>query len=647
MKKAEKTLTVISYAFQVLRPSCDPATETYCTGNRSCFAKNKQCETRPQSSCNAGTLFCLSKRSCHDANKGNCSSLSANPSTLPILKHTIVHVLEPIAIKTGYNLHVLDDDKTFKVTPGDIVGWVSEGGMVAHLTGKDAAYQIPGMTDSDVKAGLNLNQANSPQVVKVLFMLSFIIAEPARFAFKHTYDISGVFTAFVQFTNAETKTTASSSKVIYVQKPITYLTPNYLSGFDTFGVLLNRSVEVSVNASAATNITVTWYHVTTGGNKLLQQQTLVDSQSIHGLNVSFNSKGTQKLFVEASNSISSINATMYVKVLDEGLSGLTAGLDDPSKKIYKGVEAYVNASVATGANVKYKWIFDGFQTDFVDNPYKSYRFLRHGALNVTVIATNLVSELRVSFTVFVFDPISIETPAWGVVGLSVTFKCPLVTDGNFKHVFFRDYKWQFGDGAKNDISGTDSASHTYFKAGVYNVSCLYLHRSIPLVASTEVLILEPVTGLRIKNVSAVELYDKKTFIALSASGNNLTYEWYIRTSNNTIMKFYVCTQNTLEYQFNATGSYHISVNVSNAMSSKSSSAVFQVQEQISGLGMTSYPNPAPSNTTITFNVTKGTGSNVSYRLDFGDGFVVQSFNDPYVFQRTFLSGAWQVILTGM
>lgn len=566
-----------------------------------------------------------------------------------MLEHSIVHVLKPITIKEGYNLHVLNDNETFKVKQGDTIGWISDGGgKIAHLTAENKTYQIQGLKSTEVKVGLNISwidTAKSTQLVNVQYMASLISAVPARFAFKYApYSTPGIYTAHAKFISSGTETTATSSAVIHVQKPLTFLIPNYPDGFRMFGVLLNRSTEVSVNISATTNVTISWYQMAEGGKKLLRQQILTDFQSKDKMNISFSSKGTHDVYVEAVNNVSSINTTISVKIL-ETVSGLTAGLAVPNMTVYKGIIVRVNASVATGSDVRYKWIFDGIETGFVE-AYEDY-FRRCGKANVTVIATNLVSELRASFTVLVYNPISIESPAWGAVNFPTNFKCSLVSHSSIEHVVSRSYAWRFGDGYNKTITGQENITHTFVKAGYYNISCSYKHHSFLMTANKEILILEPVISVRIKNVSAVELYDKKTYKAVTVSGNNLTYKWYIYSNNNTLMKSHVSGHNTIEHQFNITGLYRIKVNVSNPMSWKLDIADFQVQERISGLNMTSYPNPAPSNSTITFNITKGTGSNVSYRLDFGDGFVTESFSDPFVFQRTFLSGTWQVILRGM
>ena len=546
-------------------------------------------------------------------------------------------------------MYVLGENETFKVAKGDTIGWVSEGGgMVAHLSGEAKTYQVQGLTSNDVKIGMSVNTANNVKVVNTRYLMSFISAESATFSFKHKpLGMPGIHTVHAKLWSSQTETNASSSAVIHAQKPLTFLTPDYPHEIEMFVVLLNRSSEVAVNISAATNVTIAWYQTASSGKVLVRHQNVKDFQFRYTLNVSFSSKGIHELYAEASNNVSSVNSTITVLVLNDNPSGLTADLANPTAKVYKGISVFFNASVAHGSFVKYKWIFDGVQTNFLDKAYKAYCFTRCGVANVTVIATNFVSEVRASLTVLVHDPISVEGPAVGAVNVAITFTCALVAHYAIQPLFLRDYMWQFGKGYQQNKSRTNSVTHQFNTAGTFIVSCSYNHKTFLMIANKKILILEPVTGLRIKNVSAVELYNKKTFESLTSSGNNLTYKWLIQSGNNSFMELFVGTNNAINYQFNVTGLYWITVNVSNLISWASDSVSFQVQECISGLGITSYPNPAPSNSTITFNVTKGAGSNVTYRLDFGDGFVTQSFSDLYVFQRTFFSGSWLVILTGM
>lgn len=544
-----------------------------------------------------------------------------------------------LAIKTGYNLHVLPKEKTLNVLPGDMIAWGPiTNGTIVHQTGKSTIYHFSALDANFLQTGSNVSVAHSQNISDLTYMINIIGSQASTIELSHQYLSSGEYWAQVNFTDTLGNALSAGLQRMLVQDPINSINPVYpLLEFSFFGASLNQEIVITINISTITNVTVSWTLVNT--STLLKQETLQNLGSdfvIGRLNQSFASFGIHNIFVEAANNISTVNTTILVNVQD-ALSDFNISLI--SNPVYLGAPTKFNVSVR-GSNVKFKWTFgDGSLTPFISNTSVIHSFSKLGSLNVTVTAANLAYTQTSWLTVTVLNPLSITVPLHGMIGLPVNLSCSLV--GSFASD--QQYYWDYGDSSTEQGLNKNYVSHNYSKGGTY-VASVRLQNAVYVNASSEILILEPVSGLTIDNFTAIELFDNKTFIARTKTGNNLTYEWYLH--GNETITILICTNNSIELYFNTTGFYTMSVNVSNSISSEFASISFYVQQRITGLGITAFPNPAPSNSTITFNLTKGTGSNIKYRLDFGDGFVLRDFPSNYLFNRTFTSGQWQIIFTG-
>ena len=581
-------------------------------------------------------MFCASQSCCRNLTSGNCSKLSLS-STLQISELTISADLGVFKISKGYNLFVLPKHYTLDAIPGDMLGWAPAlDGRIAQQLSQGTVYQFSAMDANTIQAGSNISFSQSIKRPGISYMIGIIGSQASTFMVNHQYNASGEYWAQVNFTDPLGNTLVLDTQSFSVQTPLSGIKVVYPEGFPFFGLQANKPLEMTVNISTDTEVAISWTLV--NSSSLLQSHTVEPSGkqfALDKINYTFNSLGTYIFFVEAWNDVSLVNTSVIVNVL-QPITNLSVYL--VSSPAYLGAECTLKASVI-GANVKYQWeLGDGVKPRFTHDDIFNYTFPHTGYFNITVTASNLASSLKTSILVNVVQSLGITVPSQGIIDLPVNSSCSLT--GPFDQNQY--YYWDFGDGSREEGRDKTQVMHTFTKPGKHVVS-VEIVTTVIVNVSSEIFVLEPVSGLTIENVTGVELFDRKTFTAHTATGNNLTYEWYFWS--NSTLSIFICLSSSTELHFNSSGMYTIGVNVSNSISSEYITISFPVQQPINGLKISAFPNPTPSNTTITFNVTKGSGTFVNYRLDFGDGFVVRDFDDYFTFNRSFFSGQWQIILT--
>ena len=607
----------------------------------SCIPIGSSCKPLIQVECTPKEIFCAWQSRCHEPSDVNCSAPAALKSGVANVDYKIAHNFT-FDVNEGYNLRVLERDQIFQVLPGDILGWASAtGGKIAYVQGEGRTLRYSILSSADIQPEVNITRSEQHVEYNVTYRVRAIAAQAVSFVTVQQYALPGVYRLQVHLSNLLTSSLSLAPQLVTVQRAVSTIRPSYPGGFRFFGAQVNGVVEMFVNVSVASNLTISWTLV--NSSAVLQvkdySKDLPGPFFLDGFNHSFSALGEYEILVKASNNVSSANTTVIVKVQSK-MSDLQLSLTSPGSLIYKGAPIKFNASVANGGDVNFAWRFgDRPRTAFNSNNSITHRFSQTGPHNVTVTASNLASNLHATLEVNVLESVSMAVPSWTVSNTLVNFTCNLTGPFGSSQYFY----WDYGDGTKEDGVGKAHVQHKYVRGGTYKISCR-IKSDVLLNSSAEIVVEEPVTGLRLKNISGVELNETQTFTALTTTGNQLTYVWYVKSQSVVFLS--VCSQSTIDYRFNMTGLYSVSVNVSNSLSSQFASITFPVHVRISGLGITAYPNPVPSNTSVTFRVTKGTGSNVTYRLDLGNGFVAREFGESYQFNRTFQAGRWQIILTG-
>lgn len=596
--------------------------------------------TRQQ--CTSPETLSLSTSSCQ--NPAFCNRTLAAPvmyrSAVSSINYTVVCMIQAITIKTGYNLYVLPDDKVCHARKGDMLGWGIDGsGRIAHYndnskkTLKYTGISLP------LSIGQNITHDSPSTEIPVEYLMKAVGAEGSTFKAQHTINKEGSDYFHVHVANNMASLPVTSVREIRAQQPLSWISGAYLKGFSYFGTRKNAPVELIMNVSSATNVTVICKNITSGELlfNLVNVQDKAGGFFLSKANHSFNLEGLYQLYVEASNEISSVNTTINVLVAGD-INDLKANLTQPDQPVYMGLQTGLVAASAS-SNLRFKWRIGKDDTGFLDSNTTTYNFKQEGLNRVTLYASNLAFTSNVSFTVKVMNPLWITSPEWNATSKPITFRCGL--KGAFSAP--QNYIWSFGDGSKRNGSDLTSVQHTYTKGSHYNVSCR-IQNEAPVISTKTIFILEPVTGDCLKALDGVRLGDNKTFVAQYSTGNNLTFDWTLQGS--TFAMLAICPDKYFTYHFKKPGGYNLTVKISNAISSLKCYQTFFVDEKIANISIKAYPNPAPSNSTVRFEISKRNGTNVTYEIDFGDGNFVKKFDGPqWEYNRTFNAKKWQIILT--
>lgn len=622
---------------------CALSAQHYCLNNATCILDNDKCTLDPKQECPVSQILNISNSECQSTSTCSSSlfhSAVYQPSHSSV-SHSVVCDFGSIPIQVGYNLYVIPEDIRCKAQKGDILGWVIEGvGLIGHQNGVKKVRKYTTLSAGQIKTGYNFTVSDSNTELSVEYLLRAVSAEGSTFMTRHLLNEPGVMCYHVNTTNNVTSLPVKASREIWVQKQVTFIDVIYPDGFDYYGMRKNLPVEFTLNISSATNITVMLKNSSSEEkfHSYVYDQNHEGLSFLHKVNLSFPQDGIYELYAEAFNEISSVNKTISVLVGGE-ITGLNGKLSEPGKPVYQGLQTSLLASVVTGSWVRYRWIIENNQSaTFVNSNETTHVFSTLGVTNITLIASNQAFTVTKSFTIFITNPLSLSIPEWTPSNVSVTLNCTL--KGDFAPN--QQYAWDYGDGASFTGLGATSVQHTFARGGTLNITCSIVG-PVAVQTTSSIFVMEPLTGQCIKPFDGVELFNNKTFTAEYDTGNNLTFSWVIQGQTTSVLA--VCSTKSFGFYFQIPGAYILTLNMSNPISFLTCTRQFFVEEKISNVSIIASPNPAPSNTTVKFEILKGAGNNVTYAVNFSDGYFVQSNDDPRLeFNRTFTAGKRQVVL---
>jgi len=285
----------------------------------------------------------------------------------------------------------------------------------------------------------------------------------------------------------------------------------------------------------------------------------------------------------------------------------------------------VNATVATGTNLKYSWSLGDGNTA-TSNPI-TLNYFSVGTYTLMVTATNNISTATTSATVIIKEV--------AISGLNAVNNSPKIPrpEGTIATTFTAtvaagsnvSYAWNFGDG-RTGLGQV--ASNLYQNAGTYTV-LVTATNSINVVTATTIAIItdNPIQGIGFNNVPNPAYEGTATRLAaypspdIAPKATNVTYTW-------TLPGGVLTSTRVFYYTFPLTGSPHIvSVTACNNggvdCKTVATSIIIEPVPDVKITGFTATVDaPTPIGQPTNFSAQVVSGTNVLYQWEFSDGTIL-------------------------
>ena len=574
---------------------------TYCPTKKSCCQITNEFTAEL---CNQETSFCGTTTVCTSSE--NVSSSDVN-SPVPLFSTYTPIYTTTLNVVVGYNIKVLPPNERFEYLPGDIIGWIKSSSSATLVVGSNhGKYSVLGSVTSVPNDNITLQRENNHTGT---VLLAGIASKPTEFIANISAPTSpGVKNiSFIHKTSDENSALIRSLTALY---PVGNVSFTMASNSCIMYERSNEAFNISIKFNAGTDAKVTWKlsNITVVSSPYLTigNQDETNWQQ----NFTISSTGEYPLVVMVTNGVSGKVVTATV-IIQEKITGVTANKADSNKTAYQGFSTRLNVSILTGTNVTYKWYFgDGSDAVTLTNTTVDHLYRKHGLINTTVEATNMVSSVNYSFIIDITNPVEITVPSYAVSNVSANITCRIVANLLSTYVIVLQV-----DNESLTSSNCNTIQHV-FTPGDHDVHC-YIHMVIVLYSNTSIFAVEPISGLSILGIRPLKLNANYTVKANISAGNNVSYEWI------TMGKMY--HGNPTPIVFDKVGSVEVKVIAFNAISNVSAETVVIVQEPIGELNITPSANPAKTDFNITFNInpTAQSGSinytvnvtTVQYRFD--------------------------------
>ena len=311
----------------------------------------------------------------------------------------------------------------------------------------------------------------------------------------HEYLAVGTYTATVTATNSLGYTVTTT--LVTVEEAIARL-----SAINDSPNELGETTTLTATIAAGTNVTYAW--------DLGDGDTGVGAVVAH----IYPAVGAYTATVTATNSVGYASTTTLVQVGNVAISGLNAVNDSPT---VLGTSTMLTATIFTGTNVTYTWdLGDGDQGAgaVVGHVYEAV-----GTYTATVTATNSLGQSAATTLVIVDEPIdgldaTNDSPT--ALGSATTLTATLTAGSNVS------YTWALGDG---EFGAGVVITHTYEAIGTYTATVTATNSLGYAIATTSVIVEEPISALSATNDSPTALGSATTLTATLTAGSNVSYTW--------------------------------------------------------------------------------------------------------------------------
>ncbi|XP_077867281.1 uncharacterized protein LOC100375380 [Saccoglossus kowalevskii] len=433
----------------------------------------------------------------------------------------------------------------------------------------------------------------------------------------HTYTMRGVYDLVVTVQNL------ISSYEVYLEDQ--YIVQDAVEGLLLSGghpTILGNRTEIYAHLYEGSDIS---FDIDVGNGRI-QADVVGNPDSSWTIYYTFNATGSFRVTMYAYNNVSMESDTVSVLV-QEDIESVTVELyTEAVIGVEVPVTALIDDVISARTDLIYNWNIDGISL-LTQIPVIGYTFTNNTHLKVTVnnFVARQIAEIDVSAVttsnMYLTHAVSIE------VERNVTFTLKNSQSSTL------DVSIDYGNGVTHNISsgltGEDySWVYVYPITGIFEVTTNVTHGGVVNTFTSIISIQEVITGLELMGSSAVKFYRPFKVLhwfASTINGTAVIYKWTI-TPLYVDTDAYVSGVNSISWTsvharkshlFRTPGVYNVSLTVSNALSSVSTSMVTILQDPIKHLDVSiaTVLHEDPSVFVITI---KG-GKHFDVDMSFGDG----------------------------
>ncbi|KAF5895661.1 polycystin-1, partial [Clarias magur] len=430
----------------------------------------------------------------------------------------------------------------------------------------------------------------------------------------HAYNSSGIFDICVLGKNDVSENKSQIS--VTVLAPITELSVNA----SLVNVPLNATVHFETHLDQGDNVRYSWI--------LCDRCTSIPGT--HPMFYTFRSVGMFNVIVTAENDISTAQASIYIFVQRE-LEGLQIVSDELGESCCFATNRvlHLQAVLKDGTNMSFSWNLLGVSdTVALIGKNIEFNYSTPGPCEVFVKATNLLGQLAVNRTIEFLDPVGmLVLEAYPNPTAINTITNMTVTANSGSDL---QYKWWI-DGEPLQFH-EPSIWHVFDTPGLKTVYVEVSNRVSKEMASVLINIQEPVSGVSFTTTNVTE----QNFIA---SGVNVSLTGHVQTGSNILWTWLLpnhakSSQQATYYIFSSPGTFTVTLNVSNDISSEIVARDFTVQDRIQGLEFKASKKNAAVGENVEFTISVASGTSVSYTLSIsGDATVYPNLTYVHQFSR--------------
>ncbi|XP_075421835.1 polycystin-1 isoform X2 [Ascaphus truei] len=354
-----------------------------------------------------------------------------------------------------------------------------------------------------------------------------------------------------------------------------------------------RGLQTFVNASVETGDNITWIFNMGDGCLLESNEPMI--------NHSYSKDGNYTVNISASNPVNSLSETLHVRIYVLQVLKIepsTCILENPNMTL----TAYVSGDYK---NYTFNWIFGNGSSSITiyGIPSVEYDFSKSGIFPLSLILSSQVNKA------YYYTNVCVEPEIVNVTLLPAKQYVSLGNESQFQVIVFPFYQyrytWDFGTNGSKHYSGTE-ASYTYKIPGVYLVTVSVFNNVSSNNDTAFVDVQEPVGTVKIEhNGTKVLELDQMYLFSAVGNGSNVRYLWDF--GDGRIQEAQVTTQ-----AYNITGSFTISLNSWNEVSSSKVSLNVTVKARIQGLAMNASRTVVPLNGSVSFSAFLLAGDDVRY-----------------------------------